>query len=122
MILQVRFYTKATTELLGFKAGHRAVSVPMDYSRIVGKPEVIDRCCLVVEGGGMVIQFAPEGLQSLGSMSVDRIYIEGSALVIHKADPAVKQERRSCCCDDHAKMRESDGLAGKAWGSALGVM
>ncbi|MBM1191521.1 hypothetical protein [Pseudomonas weihenstephanensis] len=94
----------------------------MDFSRVVGNPEVIDRCSLILEGGGMSIQFAPEGLKLLGRMSIDRIYIEGKTLVIHQADPATEKQGRSGAGNDHSDVGDRDGFAGESWGRVDGVM
>ncbi|WP_175413276.1 hypothetical protein [Pseudomonas sp. 37 R 15] len=55
-------------------------------------------------------------------MSIDRIYIEGKTLVIHKADPSTEKQGRSGSGNDHAHMRDRDGFAGESWGRVDGIM
>ena len=75
LVYKLWLYAKPIIQTLGSEVRPRTVSESMDFSRVVGNPEVIDRCSLVLEGGGMAIQFAPEGLKLLGRMSIDSIYI-----------------------------------------------
>ncbi|AZF05606.1 hypothetical protein C4J94_2839 [Pseudomonas sp. R5-89-07] len=70
----------------------------------------------------MAIQFAPEGLKLLGRMSVDRIYIEGKTLVIHKSDPSTVKKGRSSSGNDQSHVGYRDGFARAAWGRVDGIV
>ncbi|SDY31294.1 hypothetical protein SAMN03159453_00189 [Pseudomonas sp. NFIX28] len=83
---------------------------------------MIDRCCLVTEGGELVVQFLPEGLKGLGSMSIDRIYIEGKTLFIHKADPAIEKSSRTGASNNHSEVRDSNSFTRIPGSCPIGIM